>query len=241
MLRITSDESRLVQDSEIKYKERATILANKHLYNFYITTDFATSSKQTADYSVISVWAYDMHGNWIWVDGVCERQTMNVSVNDLFRLVEEYDPQGVGVEISGQQQGFVQWLMMEMTNRETYFNLTQQKGNPGIRPTTDKLSRFNMVVPLFKSGKVYFSEELKNSKILGIGIEQIALATVDGIKGKDDFIDTVSMLQYMNPWKPGGQVSEGQGHKGPETSELWGSNDWQSGDNDETNFGSYVV
>lgn len=241
MLRITSDESRLVQDTEILYRNRAEILANKHLYNFYITTDFATSSKQTADYSVISVWAYDMQGNWIWVDGVCERQTMNISVNDLFRLVEEYDPQGVGVEISGQQQGFVQWLMMEMTNREEYFNLTHQKGAPGIRPTTDKLARFNMVVPLFKAGKVHFAKELKKSKILGIGIEQIALATVDGIKGKDDFIDTVSMLQYMNPWKPGGEQPKDQEPAGPTSQDIWGSNGLYSDDTDETEYGSYVV
>jgi predicted phage terminase large subunit-like protein len=241
MLRITSDESRLVQDAEILYRKRAEILANKHLYNFYITTDFATSSKQTADYSVISVWAYDMLGNWIWVDGVCERQTMNISVNDLFRLVEEYDPQGVGVEISGQQQGFVAWLMMEMNNREEYFNLTQQKGAPGIRPTTDKLARFNMVVPLFKSGKVHFAEELKKSKVLGIGIEQIALATVDGIKGKDDFIDSVSMLQYMNPWKPGGDQPKDQEPAGPVSADIWGSNDLRSSDTDTTEYGSYVV
>ena len=57
MLRISSDESRLVQDREILWENRAPILANKHFYNFYITTDFATSSRQTADYSVIAVWA----------------------------------------------------------------------------------------------------------------------------------------------------------------------------------------
>lgn len=241
MLRITSDESRLVQDAEILWRKRAAILVNKHRYNFYITTDFATSSKQTADYSVISVWAYDEEGNWIWVDGVCERQTMNISVNDLFRFVEEYDPQGVGVEISGQQQGFVAWLMMEMTNREIYFNLTMQNGKPGIRPTTDKLSRFNMVVPQFKSGKIFFAEEMKKGKVLGIGVEQIALATVDGIKGKDDFIDSVSMLQYMNPWKPGGAVPDTEVDTSARSEQVWGSNDLASSDTDETQYGSYVV
>jgi len=63
MLRITSDESRLIQEGDIYWTKRSDILKNKHLYNFYITTDFATSSKQTADFSVISVWAYDYLGN----------------------------------------------------------------------------------------------------------------------------------------------------------------------------------
>lgn len=241
MLRITSDESRLVQDSEILWQPRAPILQRKTNYNFYITTDFATSSKQTADYSVQSVWAYDSDARWIWVDGVVERQTMDKSINDLFGFVDEYDPQGVGIEISGQQQGFIPWIMNEMNYRNKFFNLTNQNGKPGIRPTTDKLSRFNMVVPQFKAGKIFFASELKNSKALGIFVEQIALATKDGIKGKDDCIDTVSMLQYMNPWVPSKEVMDDGNNSNVRSSQVWGSNDLTPGDTDESSYGSYVV
>jgi predicted phage terminase large subunit-like protein len=241
MLRITSDESRLVQDSEIKYRERADILLNKHKYNFYITTDFATSSKQTADFSVISVWAYTSEGHWVYVDGICERQQMSQSVNDLFRFVQEYDPQGVGVEVSGQQQGFIDWLMNEMSYRDIYFNLTTMNGKAGIRPVTDKLARFNMVVPFFKSGLIYWAQELKATKTLGIGIEQISLATRDGIKGKDDFIDTVSMLQYMNPWRPSVDIAPSNETSSVPTESLWGSNDHAASATDDTSYGSYVV
>jgi predicted phage terminase large subunit-like protein len=242
MLRISSDDSRLVQDSDIGWVSRKEILSNKHLYNFYITTDFATSSKQTADYVVISVWAYSAEGDWIWVDGVVERQTMTVSVNDLFRLAEEYEPQSVGIEISGQQQGFVDWLKMEMNNREKYFNLAHQNGKPGIRPATDKLSRFNMVVPLFKAGKIKFVEEMKSSRILGIFLEQISMVTKDGIKGKDDCVDTVSMLQYMNPWKPTTEAKKTSDLEIKEIPrEVWGSIDEVFGATDESNYGSYVV
>lgn len=243
MLRITSDESRLVQEGDIIWTERKKILANKHNYNFYITTDFATSSKQTADYSVISVWAYDKDSNWTWVDGICERQTMNVTVNDLFRFVNEYDPQGVGVEITGQQGGFIQWLLNEMTYRDTYFNLSGEKGKQGIRPVTDKLSRFNLVVPLFKAGKIRFPLEMKNSKVLGIFIEQLALATKDGIKGKDDCIDTVSMLQNMNPWRPSGDAAqETTDDTHARSGQLWGD-DLSTPDDitEQGSYGSYVV
>lgn len=203
MLRITSDEDKLVQDSEIQWYSRKDLLQNKYKYNFYITTDFATSSKQTADYTVISVWAYGHDGSWYWVDGICERQTMDITINDLFRLAEQYEPQSVGIEITGQQGGFISWIQREMNHRDIYFNLARSSQNViGIRPITDKLSRFNLVVPLFKMGKMNFPEELKDSKIMGICTEQISLTTRDGIKGKDDFIDTISMLQYLNAWRP---------------------------------------
>lgn len=242
MLRITSDESRLVQDSDIHWVERSKILSQKHMYNFYITTDFATSSKQTADYSVISVWAYDDKGNWTWVDGICERQTMDVSVNDLFRFVDEYNPQSVGVEVTGQQGGFIQWLLNEMGYRDTYFNLASEKGKPGIRPMTDKLSRFNLVVPLFKAGKIRFPLEMKSTKVLGIFIEQIALATKDGIKGKDDCIDTVSMLTNMNAWTPNGIIEKENDEDNKRTEEVWGKDGLMTNENEnQGSYGSYVV
>lgn len=241
MLRITDDESRLVKEGEILWKRRSPMLRHKLNYNFYITTDFATSSKQTADYAVQSVWAFDSDANWTWVDGIVERQTMNTSIDDLFNFVDEYNPQGVGVEINGQQQGFVQWLMNEMAYRDKFFNLTQQNGKPGIRVTTDKLSRFNMVVPLFKAGKIFFAKEMEKSKELGIFIEQIALATKDGIKGKDDCIDTVSMLQYMNPWVPSKEVYDDPKDTSGRTNQVWGSNLLIPDDTDDSNYGSYVV
>lgn len=241
MLRITSDESRLVQDSEILWRKRAEILANKQDYNFYITTDFATSSKQTADYVVISVWAYDVDKNWIWVDGIVERQLMNKTIDQLFDFALEYQPQGVGVEISGQQQGFIAWIMNEMNYREQYFNLTHQKGNPGIRPATDKLARFNMVVPQFKAGKIFFPEELRKTKKMQTAMEQIALATIDGIKGKDDFIDTISMLQYMNPWVPNGIRPVEEKSTGPTGTQIWGSNGLGQSVVDNSNYSSYTV
>jgi len=204
MLRITSEEDRLVQDSEIRWYSRQQLLANRHAFNFYITTDFATSKKQTSDYSVISVWAYNANGDWFWVDGICARQTMDHTIDDLFRLVQTYKPQQVGIETTGQQGAFIQWLQREMINRNIWFNFasSEKSGQPGIRPTVDKLARFNLVVPWFKAGKIYFPEELRTSAIMGEFMRQIRMATLSGLKGKDDCLDTISMLAYLKPWKP---------------------------------------
>lgn len=204
MLRISSAEDRLVQDGELGWYQRKLLLADRGLYNFYITTDFATSKKQTADFSVISVWAYNANGDWYWVDGICARQTMDRSIDDLFRLAQEYKPMSVGVEVTGQQGAFIQWLQREMMGRNVWFNLARErnKSEPGIRPTVDKLSRFNLVVPWFKSGKMFWPEELRETEIVGHFMSQIRLATVNGLKGKDDCLDTISMLAYINAWRP---------------------------------------
>lgn len=204
MLRITSEEERLVQDKEIRWYNRAQLLRLKSTFNFYITTDFATSDKETSDYTVISVWAYNAQGDWFWVDGVCERQLMDKTFNDLFRLVQEYRPQQVGIEITGQQKAFIKLLQVEQMNRNIWFSFasSEKSGEPGIRPVTNKLSRFNMVVPWFKTGKMNFPEEMRESKIMTIFMGQLRLATSNGLKGKDDCIDTISQLAYLNPWKP---------------------------------------
>lgn len=239
MLRISSDEERLIQDGEIREYSRKTLLEYKSVYNFYITTDFATSENQSADFSVISVWAYNAQGDWFWVDGVCERQTMDKSVNDLFRLVQEYRPQSVGIEVTGQQGAFIKWLQQEMMSRNIWFNFasSEKSGAPGIRPVVNKLTRFNLVVPLFKAGKIYFPAEMKASKIMGHFYSQIKLATHNGLKGKDDCIDTISMLMYLNAWKPSDvQVKNPMmGHNGgPE----WGEDEH---DEEIMTINSYVV
>ncbi len=80
---------------------------NKQAYNFYISTDFATSTKKSADYSTMAVWAISSNSDWLLVDGQCKRQTMQDNIDDLFRLVQKWRPLSVGIENSGQQGGFI--------------------------------------------------------------------------------------------------------------------------------------
>jgi phage terminase large subunit-like protein len=237
MLRITSDEERLIQDTEIGWYSRKDLLTNRGNFNFYITTDFATSSKKTADFSVISVWAYNHLGQWFWVDGICERQSINKSFDDLFRLVSIYKPQQVGIEITGQQQAYIKFLQGEMMKRNIWFSFasSEKSGEPGIRPTVDKLSRFNLVVPWFKAGMMFFPEELKLSVIMGHFLGQIRLATMSGLKGKDDCLDTISMLGYLTPWKPSEGKPAQLGHNGGPD---WGD---ESAEEEKSALASYIV
>lgn len=209
MLRIMSDEDRLIQDHEISWYKRKTILENKGLFNFYITTDFATTERSSGDFSVISVWAYNSNGDWLWVDGICKRQLMDANINDLFRLAQMYKPQSVAIEVTGQQGGFIPWLQEQMMVRNCYFSLASENNNgkPGIRPNTNKMVRFNIMVPFFKTHKIFFPEELKQSPPMLEMMDELSLVSPGGFKSKhDDFIDTISMLSSISAWKPSAEV-----------------------------------
>jgi len=228
MLRIMSEEDRLVADSDIVWYKRNTLLQNKGAYNFYITTDFATSDKQHADFSVINVWAFNNNGDWMWVDGVCQKVLMNKSIDSLFRLVQIYKPQEVGIEISGQQKGFISWIQNEMGYRNNYFTLSKGKtGNePGINPIKDKVSRFREnAVPLFLAKKIWLPEELKDSDQLAELQLEISLATLKGFKSKhDDQLDTITMLAELNTWRPN-EIGPENAEDSPVEEGMWADTD----------------
>ena len=205
MLRIMSEEDKMVTDGDLRWYSRQSLMANRGKFNFYITTDFATKESQKADFSFISVWAYNHNGDWFWVDGVCKRQTMDKSLADLFRLVQRYKPQQVGVEVNGQQGAFISWIQEQMMNRNIFFNLASyNNGNkPGIKSTGSKLERFNVVLPLFKMGKIYLPNEARTEEALVELVLEISQITMGGFKSRnDDGIDTVSQLGCLQPWKP---------------------------------------
>lgn len=236
MLRIMSEEDRLIQDHEIGWYKLDNVLRNRHRFNFYVTTDFATSAKQSADYSVISVWAYNANGDWLWVDGVCRRQTMDANVDDLFRLAQMYRPQAVGIEVTGQQGGFIPWIQSEMLERNIYFTLASEGNSnmPGIRPNTNKLMRFNTMVPLFKMHKIFFPMEKKSSPEMQEMVSELSLASPGGFKSKhDDFIDTISMLSSLKAWKPTEDVNLVQDSSG-----MWVM---EEEDLHESRMASYIV
>lgn len=202
MLQIIPAEGLLVSQDKIvtipteTFKEK-----NKNLYNFYITTDFAYTDKESSDYSVISVWAVNSNNEYILCDGYCGKQLMDRNIDTLFRFVQEYQPLQVGFELTGQQIGFVQILRNEMVKRNIFFNLQE------IRPSRDKFSRFNLISPYFHQNKIMFLTHMMKS---GWGTEfkdEISKATIEGFKSKhDDVLDTISQLMDLNIFAPSNQT-----------------------------------
>ena len=213
MLQIMSDENRIVRDEDIVWFEKNEVLKYKHNYNFYITTDFATSEKSSADYSVISVWGINNNGDYLLVDGVCKQQLMDKNIDDLFVLASVYKPLGVGIEVSGQQKGFVSWIQSEMVKRNVFFNLvsSNNNGQPGIRPVADKFARFNLFLPRIKTKKLWMPKELKDSAWMNEFIDEISKASISGFKSKhDDVLDTISMLASFDVYKPSANYQLGK-------------------------------
>lgn len=228
MLRIMSEEDKVIGDEDIQWYDRDVLINNKDQYNFYITTDFATSEKTSADYSVISVWAYNHQGYWFWVDGICARQLLDKSLDDLFRLVQIYKPISVGLEVTGQQGGFIPYIQREMNFRNVYFNFASQGNNnqPGIRPVTQKFTRFMTVVPWFKARMMFFPTQLRKGIPMTECMNELSLVAKGGFKAKhDDFIDTISMLSLMNPWRPSADTQ----FKYNDDSGLWEEEDEEEG------------
>ena len=237
MLRLVSDDDRLVKESDMPWFSRDDVLANLHRYNIYITTDFAVSDKVKADYSAIGVWAYTSNSDWLLVDGIHTRQLMDKNVEDLFRFIRDYRPMEVGVEISGQQQGFVAWLYQEMVRRNIYFKFARDRNSSidGLRPSKDKFSRFNTVVPLFKSKKIWLPKELKEDRLIIDLIDEVTNVTTTGIKSKtDDMIDMISQLPLLNAWKP----TEEQSGNMTKSQDIYGDDVEESKDE---RLSSYIV
>ena len=197
MLRIMSEEDRLIDNGDIQWYSRRTLIRNRGQYNFYITTDFATSEKASADFSVISVWALNHKGYWFYVDGVCKRQSLDLTVKDLFRLVQIYNPITVGIEVTGQQQGFIAWIKQEMMDKNIFFNLASSGNSnlPGIRPTNNKFVRFMTVVPWFKQKIMFFPEEMKEDAPMVECVNELGLVSKSGMRSKhDDFCSSGATL-----------------------------------------------
>lgn len=239
MLRIMSEEDRVIKDQDICWYKHSAVTQHKERFNFYITTDFATSEKEKADFSVICAWAYNNVGDWLWVDGVCERQYMDKNIDDLFRLSQIYKPQSVGIEVSGQQGGFIRWIQNQMMERNIYFPLASDKnsGEPGLRPTTHKFTRFSTAIPLFKMRKIYFPIEMKGTPMLQEAMNQLSLVAASGFRSKhDDILDNISQLPLLTPWKPSEEgILIGQTDKS-------GNTMWDIEEEEEINqLASYIV
>lgn len=215
MLEITDLSTLLVDEEDVMWFDPAVIIKNKSFYNFYISTDFATSVKKSADYSTIGVWAVSSNNDWLLVDGQCRRQTMQENIEDLFSYVRKWKPITVGIESSGQQGGFLSIIDEMKVSRNIWFQFAKKPGSkePGIRPSKDKVHRFvTGVQPKFKQNKIWFPKpeliKTANNKLFVLVDEMISelskFTMSGGVKSlkHDDAIDLLNQLSEMELFSP---------------------------------------
>lgn len=208
MLRITSEEDRLIKDNYINWAKRRDILNNAHSYNWYVTTDFTVSGGKGSDYSGTAVWAISNNDDRILVDIALRKMELSEQYDNLFLFVNRYTRQGqyieVGVEIDGQQKTHIYALEQLMMKKGEYFTLARQKGENSVGIRVKKMKgakhdRFKLTVPLFQQGKIWICEELKGTPDLEELLEELRFVTVDGFGSKhDDGCDLISMLMLMD-------------------------------------------
>ncbi len=215
LLQVTDLATLLVdEDSDVRWFDPTAFKKNASQYNFYITTDFATSTKKSADFSTIGVWGVSSRNDWFLVDGQCLRQTMDQNIDDLFKYVRKWDPLSVGIENSGQQGGYFSIMEERMVERNAWFTFAKKPGSkePGIRPLTDKVHRFvTGVQPKFKQGKIWLPKpELltrypRFSTLVEELLHELSRFTLaGGVKAlkHDDAIDLLNQLSEMEIYAP---------------------------------------
>lgn len=215
MMEVVDLSTLLVEEDDIRWFDPGMILKNKSGYNYYISTDFATSTKKSADFSTIGVWAVSSGNDWLLVDGQCKRQTMQENIEDLFGYVKKWKPLSVGIESSGQQGGFLSIIEEMKMQRNVWFQFAKKPGSKefGIRPTKDKVHRFvTGVQPKFKQGKIWFPKpELvkgNNYRLFGLVEEMVnelsKFTMAGGVTSlkHDDALDLLNQLSEMELYAP---------------------------------------
>jgi hypothetical protein len=251
MLELTDLTALIVDPDTIKWFDPSLLMKNKHKYNYYIATDWATSVKKKADYSCIAVFAVASNGAWFLVDGQAKRQTMQENLEDVFYYVRKWKPLSVGMETSGQQGGFLSIINTMMMEKNLWFQLAKKRGSkePGIRPVKDKLHRFvTGVAPMFEQGKIWLPQpeliKLANPNLWTLLTEmedELSKLTMTGgveALGHDDAIDLLNQLSEMELFAPA--EDEGQANHIPEGAPVLHENIWGDKIEDEYEGGNLV-
>lgn len=215
MLRISSEEDRLIKEDQIQFYSRKSIVKNLGAYNIYITTDYTASNNLKGDFSCTMAWAVNSQGDWFMLDAVVKKMSISDQYNPVFHMVREWGAKhgrhvNVGVEIDGQQQLNLFSLKKLMIENNIFFQLARQIGSPygkeGIsrrQATGAKHEQFMRVHPLFQQHKIYFPEEMKDTPDWKEIKNELDYVTYSGIGSKhDDALDCISMIVSLDVMLP---------------------------------------
>jgi len=208
MLRISSDEDRMISTDMIEMYSRKDLIKKIDAYNIYITTDFTTTSEAKSDFSAIACWAVNSNRDYYLLDLCLRRQGIGEQYNELFNMVEMWQSKGknveVGIEIDGQQRSHLFSLKEMMLKRTTWFTFARQKGAKfgaeGINSRSSgqgKHERFRFMLPQFQNHKIHFPVELVDTPDMKEAMSQLKYTTWSNFAGHDDFPDVISQLGMM--------------------------------------------
>lgn len=164
--------------------------------NVYIMVDPATTKKKTSDYTVMSVVALGVDGNFYILDIVRERLDLSERTETLIDLHRRWQPNAVGYEGYGMSAD-VQHILAEQDRSNYRFPITE------IKSRVKKVDRIRRLVPDMGNGKWYVPEagivRLDAEGKEYDAIEELVSEMISFPVGRhDDVIDSISMIYDMN-------------------------------------------
>lgn len=252
MLRISSEEDKLVKEDQIQWYSRKAIEKNLGSYNLYITTDLTASNNLRGDFSVVFMWAVNSKNDWFLLDAAVKKMTIEEQYKPIFAMNNKWGAKygrnvTVGIEIDGQQQLNLHTLKKQMLEYNSFFTFAKQLGSPygkeGIsrrQAMGAKHEQFMRVHPLFQQHKIYFPEELKETPDMKEVMLQLNYVTYEGFGSKhDDALDGISMIAAMDTVLPSEDVGNMVtiiGDDGTIWESIWDEDDEDEGKNGSTVF-----
>jgi len=154
----------------------------KKYYNFYIGTDLAVSTKDTADWSVFVVAAMDETGMLYIIKTIRERMDSQQIVTTLLGLQRVYNPTAISIEKGQIEKAIGPFLRQQMLETNTFLNLLP------ISPSSDKVTRARSIQARMRAGGIKFDKRDDNY----FNLEEECLLFP---RGKHD--DQVDALSYI--------------------------------------------
>jgi len=123
----------------------------------YLGVDPASSTKQTADYFVVSPVGMDSKKDIYCLPYFRGRVTPMEGAEKIINKIKEIKPQRGGIETTGYQEMLRQYVKERMLEEDVYCSGFEQ--TEGYKPKTEKSMRLEQLQPLFAQKKVWIMEE----------------------------------------------------------------------------------
>lgn len=124
--------------------------------NVYMGIDPASSTKQTADFSVTFVIAYDADRNIYCLPYFRKRTTPTAHAEQIIESIKSYKPERAHVETIGYQEMMRQYLRQRLEEENLYVSGLELKFNP----RSEKSARLDTLQPFFATGRVWLKEDM---------------------------------------------------------------------------------
>lgn len=161
--------------------------------NTYIVVDPANSKKKTSDWTSMWVIGLGADQNYIVLEMVRDRLSLQQRANELFRLHAKWLPLGVGYEEYGLQAD-IQHIEHRQDQENYRFKITPLKG------AVSKQDRIKRLIPLFEQGRMYLPPFQHRTIYDGTTVDLVSMFIEEEyvafpVSLHDDMLDSLARIE----------------------------------------------